>query len=197
MLKFQTIFGIRVPVIELPKLGRGAITVVFVVKGRVVSKKNNETAYTVKSDAEKFLYQTFKNKGQISLNDALNALTMVRVNYTGNTAWKAFLKRFSPVISEQMAYWADKYADKGLKFPLRKASVALKFAYNDRYRTDSSTNKNHTIMDLLVACGVIKDDSDDVVNSTHIQSARFYKRLGENICSIYLTFKSENIQNDP
>lgn len=194
MARHLTYFGVPVPVFRIEKLGSGAFTIRFVLKGRIVSKKNHQQAVARRKEAKEFLYETFKNKGQISLPDALAAVDMVQPKMIGNIEYNAFLKQFRPVIQEQMRVWEQRLGGKGLKFPLKKASLSLKLYFADRYVTDT-VNKQQSIQDLLVDCGVIANDDYATVNPIFAGSMNCHKKLRENICFISLSFKVENIEN--
>lgn len=190
-MKFYSYFGVTIPAWEQEKMGAGQFTIRFVVQGRVVSKKNNQLAVARTREAKDFLL----NKPNVTLQDALEALKMVKAKMRPNKEYQEFLNTFKPVIQEQMKYWEGQLGCKGLKFPLQKAALSLKFYFADRYVTDT-VNKQQSIQDLLVDCGVVKDDDYATLNPIVSKSASYFGKLRENICFISLSFKVENIQND-
>lgn len=194
MTRHRTYFGIPVPYFREESLGDGGFTIRFVLKGRIPSKKNHQMAIPFKKEAKDYLYAMFKERGQISLNDALAAVDMVTAKMIGNKAYYAFLKAFGPVIRDQMRVQEPKMAAKGLKFPLKRARLSLKFYFADRHITDT-VNKQQSIQDLLVDCGAVANDDYATLNPISSSSASFYKELKENICLVSLFCKVENIQN--
>lgn len=194
MARFSTHFGVIVPVFREEKLGAGAITIRFVLKGRVVSKKNHQMAVTVRKDAKEFLRNRAQATGMVSLVDALAAIDMVKAKMIGNREYTEFVNRFRPVVEAQKAIWERRLAAKGLKFPLQKAALSLRLFFKDKYITDT-VNKQQTIQDLLVECGVIENDDYCSLNPISSASARYYQELTENITFISLTFKNEKMKS--
>lgn len=195
MARFVTYFGVPVPVFREEKLGAGAITIRFVLQGRVVSKKNHQMAVTVRKEAKDFLKNKAQATGMVSLADALAAVDMVKAKMIGNKEYYEFLKHFRPVIEWQMATWRRRLEAKGLKFPLQKAALSLRLFFKDKYITDT-VNKQQTIQDLLVDCGVIQNDDYRSLNPINSASARYYQELTENITFISLTFKIDKTKNE-
>lgn len=193
MLKFQRIFGYRVPVFNEEKMGTGAVSIRFVLEGRIVSKKNNETAIPDKKAAKGHLHGRAVD-GWVRLSDALEALDMVKVRFVGNPQYRACAKKFVPIIQEQMGHWRPLLSEYGVSFPLQKGVLNVKLAFKDRRKTDT-INKMQTIHDLLVTAGAIKDDDYTVINPIRGYSRCFPKRLIENIASVSLTFENEKMKN--
>lgn len=194
MTRHKTYYGIPVPYFREESHGDGGFTIRFVLKGRIPSKKNKQMAVVSKGDAKKFLYATMRDNGKISLSDALRAVDMAKGKMIGNKAYYAFLELFRPVIREQMKAQEQKMAAKGLQFPLKKARLSLKFYYADRHITDT-VNKQQSIQDLLVDCGVVKNDDYGTLNPISSSSASFFRELKENVCMVLLFCKVENIEN--
>lgn len=192
MARSNYYFGVNVPVFKEEKLGSGSFTIRFVVKGRVISKKNHQMAVCRRKEAKEFLHSI---RGPISISDAMKAVDMVQGKMIGNIQYRDFLKVFKPVIQAQMKVWEQRLGSKGVKFPIPKAALSLKFYFADRYVTDT-VNKQQTIQDLLVDCGVVPDDDYATLNPIVAKSASYYGKLKENICFISLSFKVENIKND-
>lgn len=194
MLKFQRIFGIRVPIFNEEKMGTGAVTIRFVLEGRIVSKKNNETAIPDKKVAKEHLHRSAVN-GWVKLSDALGALDMVGVRFVGNPEYRACVKKYLPIIQEQMAHWAPKLSRHGVSFPIQKGVLNVKLAFKDRRKTDT-INKMQTIYDLFVTAGAVQDDDYSVLNPVKGYSRAFPQRMMENVASISLTFESGKIKNE-
>lgn len=195
MPRFQRYFGIRVPIFEEKKMGTGAITIRFVLEGRIVSKKNNETAIPDAKIAKDYLYQLNRVNGGVTLKDALEALAMIKVRFVGNPQYRACVKRYVPIIQEQMEYWKPLLIEYGVKFPLQEAVFNVKLGFKDRRKTDT-INKIQTIHDLLVTAGAILDDDYAVLNPVRGYSKSFPQRLMENISFISLTIENEKMKNE-
>lgn len=195
MARFITYFGVPVPVFRIEKIGAGAFTIRFVLKGRIASKKNNMQAVVRRKEAKDFLHGVQRDKGLITLADALRAVDMVQPKMVGNIDYRRFLDRFRPVIKEQMAVWESRLGAKGVKFPLRKVSLSMRLYFADQYITDT-LNKQQSVHDLLVDCGVIVDDDRLTVNPYTGESMSCFRKIKENICFISLSFKVENIKSE-
>lgn len=188
MKRFQTYFGVPIPPFKEEKLGAGSTTIRFVVTGKVPSKKNSQQAVTIRQRARDFLKQTRSQKGSISYDDAQKAISMCYAKMRGNAEYIHFVNKTKPVIVAQMQEWSKRLQSKGLIFPLDKATLSLRFYFNNRYVTDT-VNKQQTIQDLLVECGVIFDDDYDSLNPIHSASACYVDELAYSISFISLSFK--------
>jgi hypothetical protein len=186
--RFQTYFGVPIPPFKEEKLGAGSVTIRFVVTGKIPSKKNSQQAVTIRQKAREFLKLTQKQKGNISYDDAQKAIGMCYAKMRGNAEYIHFINETKPVIQAQMLEWSNRLKDKKLIFPLDKATLSLRFYFNNRYITDT-VNKQQTIQDLLVDCGVIADDDYDSLNPIHSASACYVDELIYSIAFISLSFK--------
>lgn len=195
MLKFQRIFGTRVPIFNEKKMGTGVVTIRFVLEGRIVSKKNNETAIPDAKMAKDYLHQLNTANGGITLKDALEAFKQVGIRFVGNPEYRACVKKYVPIIQEQMAYWEPLLAKHGVKFPLQEAVLSVKLAFKDRRKTDT-INKMQTIQDLMVTAGAIRDDDYTVLNPVSGYAKAFPQRLMENVSLVLLTIESEKTKNE-
>lgn len=188
MLRFQTYFGVPIPPFKEEKLGAGSISIRFVITGVIPSKKNNEMAVSVRRDAKKLLFDKQKTKGEINLNDALEAVNAVYAKVRPNQDYLTFVEAWRPKIQQQAAEWSERLKDKGLIFPLQKAAMSLRLYFKDRYVTDT-VNKQQTIQDLLKECGVIANDDYKSLNPITSASACYYQELIYNIAFISLSFR--------
>jgi hypothetical protein len=185
--RFQTYFKIPVPPFKEEKLGSGSTTIRFIVSGNIPSKKNNTMAVTIRSDAKYYLQSKAVN-GMISLKDAKAAVNRVHSKVRGNQEYQKWVKEQKPIILEQMHTWIDRLQEKGLVFPLEKATMSVRFYFNNNYNIDS-INKGQSIQDLLVECKVLKDDSYRVLNPIHYASANYKDELVDSICFVSISFK--------
>lgn len=188
MLRFQTYFGVPIPPFKEQKLGAGSTTIRFVITGIIPSKKSNEMAISVRRDAKKLLFDTQNSKGAINLDDALKAVNAVYSKIRPNQAYLTFVEAQKPIIQSQAAEWSKRLGNKGLIFPLQKASMCLRLYFKDRYVTDT-VNKQQTIQDLLIECGVIANDDYKTLNPITSASACYYQELIHNIAFISLNFR--------
>jgi hypothetical protein len=186
--RFQTYFGVPIPPFKEEKLGAGSTTIRFVVTGKVPSKKNSQQAVTIRQKARQFIKDTYKQKGKISYDDAQKAIGMCYAKMRGNAEYIHFINKMKPVMLEQMQEWSARLKDKGLIFPIGKATLSLRLYFNNRYVTDT-VNKQQTIQDMLVECGIIADDDYDSLNPIHSASACYYDELIYSIAFISLSFR--------
>lgn len=144
-------------------------------------------AVSVRRDAKKFLFDLQNSKGEINLNDALQAVNLVYAKIRPNQDYLAFVEAQKPLIQAQAATWSKRLEDKGLIFPLQKASMSLKLYFKDRYITDT-VNKQQTIQDLLIECGVIANDDYQTLNPITSASSRYNHEVSDNLAFISLSF---------
>lgn len=182
-----TYFGVALPPWKEKKIGAGSTSIRFVLKGNIISKKNNEQAVAVRRFAKQHLYSQQKG-GMVTLSDALKAVDMVHAKIRGNAAYLEFVERMKPVLQEQMDVWVDRLGSKGLVFPLNKASLNIRLYIKDRYRRDI-VNAQQTIQDLLKDCKVIEDDNDKIINPIFSESANYYDEILYNIAFVSLSFR--------
>ena len=186
--RFQTYFGVPIPPFKEEKLGAGSTTIRFVVTGKVPSKKNSQQSVAIRQKARDYLKGLNAKKGHITYDDAQKAIGMCYSKMRGNAEYIHFVKKTKPVIQEQMLEWSNRLKEKGLIFPLSKATLSLRFYFNNRYVTDT-VNKQQTIQDLLVESGVIADDDYDSLNPIHSASACYVDELIHSISFISLSFR--------
>jgi hypothetical protein len=187
-MRFQTYFGVPIPPFKEEKLGAGSATIRFVITGKIPSKKNSQQAVTLRQHARNYLNEQLKKNGVITPKDAHRALSMTKAKMRGNLPYQEFLKKTKPVIMEQMQEWSARLRDKGLIFPIPKAALSLRFYFNNRYITDT-VNKQQTVQDLLVECGVIANDDYNSLNPIHSASACYVDELIYNIAFVSLSFR--------
>lgn len=183
--RFLTYFGVAIPPYKEDKFGATSTTIRFVLNTKIVSKKNNQQAVTIRKIARDWANKQSKLR-QPSWADVHKAISMCSSKIRGNKDYKDFVKANKPVIQKQMNFWVEKLQDKGLVFPLQKATMTLKFYFKNKYITDT-VNKQQSVQDLLVECGVIANDDYKTLNPIHSQSACFYEEIIQDIAFISLT----------
>ena len=113
---------------------------------------------------------------------------MVKSKMRGNVPYIEFLAKVKPIIIEEMQEWSARLSNKGLIFPIPKAAMSLRLYFKDRYITDT-VNKQQTIQDLLVHCGVISNDDYKSLNPIHSASASYYEEIIYDISFVSLSFR--------
>lgn len=191
-LRHSTYFGVHIPPWREQKYGKGRgagiTTIRFVISGRVVSKKNNLQAVTIRKDARKWAKNEQKTGRKPTWDDVNYAIGLVYSKMWGNAEYKEFIEKYKPIIQEQMQEWSKRLAKNGLVFPIPACKMNLRLYFKDKYITDT-VNKQQTIQDLLKECGVIPDDNYRCLNPISSASASYYQEIIDNISFISLSFK--------
>lgn len=189
-IRFKTYHGVIIPPWKEDKMGAGAITIRFVVKGRVPSKKNNQLSVTVRRDARKYL-KDLQDKGvPITWQIAHNAVRKCYSKMRTNKEYQEFLAWVKPIIHEQASSYAPLMKKHGITFPLKKASLSLQFYFANRYSTDT-VNKQQTIQDMLIDAKIIADDNYVTLNPISGASACYAEEITDNISFIQITFRPD------
>lgn len=184
-MRFQTYFGVPIPPFKEKKLGAGSTTIRFVVTGKIPSKKNSQQSVAIRQKARDYLKKLNAQKGHITYQDAQTAIGMCYSKMRGNAEYAHFVNANKPIIHSQMAEWSARL---GPIFPIDKATLSLRFYFNNRYITDT-VNKQQTVQDLLVESGVIVDDDYDTLNPIHSASACYADELIHSIAFISISFR--------
>ena len=182
-----TYFGVPVPPWKEEKIGNKGTTIFFILTGKTPSKKNNQHAVTIRKYARSWAIQQSKTGRSPSWADVHKAISMCKSKMRGNTEYLAFLEKVKPVLQKQAACWSEKLFYKGLVFPIKKSTLALKFYFKDRYVTDT-VNKQQTIQDVLVHSGIIANDDYNSLNPINSASGLYYEEIVKDISRITLTF---------
>lgn len=184
--RFQTWYGIPVPPFKEETYSGASTTIRFVISGNVVSKKNNQQAVTIRKVARDWANKMQRSGKQATWADVQQAISMTSSKMRGNAKYIDFVKKYKPIIQEQMQDWSSRLGDKGLIFPISKATMTLRLYFKNRYVTDT-VNKQQTVQDLLVECGVIANDDYKSLNPIVSKSACYYEEILEDITFISLT----------
>lgn len=185
--RYQTWFSVPIPPFKEDKFGAKSTTIRFVLTGKMPSKKNNQQAVTIRQPTRAWANEMERQGKVATWRDVHKAINMVSSKMRGNAAYKDFVKKCKPILIEQMAWWSKSLRDKGLCFPLPKATMTLKLHFKNRYITDT-VNKQQTIQDVLVDCGVIANDDYNSLNPIMSKSACYYEEIIYDIAFISLTF---------
>lgn len=186
--RFQTYFGIPIPPFKDDKLAPGSITIRFIITGKIPSKKNNQMSVSVRKFARDWAKKQEKSGKVASWRDVHSAISKCKSKVRPNTDYQEWVAKTKPILHEQSAVWASRLQEKGLIFPLKKATLSLRLYFKDRYITDT-VNKQQSIQDLLIACGIIANDDYKTLNPIHSASASFYEEIIYDIAFISLSFR--------
>lgn len=186
--RFQTWFGVPIPPFKEELFGSHSTTIRFVITGSIPSKKNNQQAITVRQSARDWVNEMKRQGKQPTWEMMHEAISRTTSKMRGNAKYIEFLEASRPVIKEQMQFWSKSLSSKGLMFPLTQATMSLRLYFKNRYITDT-VNKQQTIQDLLVDCGVIANDDYNTLNPINSKSGCFYEEIIYDIAFISITTK--------
>lgn len=185
--RFVTYHGIPIPPFKEEKIGAGSTTIRFVITEKIPSKKNNSMAVTIRKDAREYLNNISKD-GMVTLKQAQSAISKTHSKVRGNKEYQEWVRTQKPILLKQMNTWSERLAGKGLIFPIQKATMSVRFYFNNNYITDT-INKAQSVQDLLVDCKIVQDDNYNVLNPIHYASANYKDELIYSICFISISFK--------
>lgn len=181
------LFGVNVPSWKAEKQGAGASTITFILRGKIISKKNNQMAIVYKKTARMWVDAQRKAGKNATWKDVDSVLSLTQTRFIGNKLYSECKRNFLPVLEEQKKIWMQRLAEKGLKFPLKKASMNLRLYFKYKHITDT-VNKQQTIQDLLVEAGIIADDDYETLNPIYSASC-YQKNISDNLAVIRLSFQ--------
>jgi hypothetical protein len=184
--RILTYFNVPIPPFKEEKYGANSTTIRFVIRGNVPSKKNNQQAVTIRKHARSWAKNQQNLGKNPTWNDVQKAISMTSSKMRGNAKYIEFVKKYKPVLHTQMAEWVSRLGEKGLIFPLTKATMTLKFYFKNRYITDT-VNKQQTIQDLLVDAGVLANDDYKTLNPITSKSGCYYEEITEDLAFISIT----------
>jgi len=185
--RIKTYHGIAVPPWKHEPVNR-SITMVFVIKGRIPSKKNELVAVVDREDAFKYL-KTLPETVNKSQCTTMLFKTFGRVK--NSKEYEKWELSAVETFKKQQKSFIDMAQRHGIVFPITKATVTTKFYWKGKYRRDNS-NKSEGLHDALVKARVLLDDSDRVIPDTS-QGARDYSdEILESMAVIYITVPLKN-----
>lgn len=186
--RFQTYFGVPIPPQKRVKYGSGTTTIRFVITGKIPAKKNRQQSVTIRNAARSWANEIKKQKQNPTWEDLHKGISMVSSKMRGNAEYLEYLKLIKPVIQKQMQFWSERLFEKGLTFPIPKASMTLRMYFKDKYIRDT-VNVQQTIQDTLVECGVIANDDYNTLNPIFSESECYHEEIIYNIAFISLSFR--------
>lgn len=191
---YVTYFGQKIPRFKEEKLGAGSVTIRFVITGKTPSKKNNQMSVAVRKIARDWAKKQEEIGKQPTWRDVNKAITLCRSKVRPNKEYQEWVQHMKPVLQKQSAWWSEQLSDRGLIFPLQKASMSIKFHFKDRYITDT-VNKQQSVQDLLVAAGIIANDDYGTLNPIWAGSACYYNEMTTDVVFISLSFRLNKMQH--
>lgn len=186
--RFQTYFGVPIPPFKEEKIGAGSTTIRFVITGRVPSKKNNQMSVAVRMPARKWAEKLKQSGAPPTWDTVQKAISKCKSKVRPNTQYKEWVEKTIPTLHQQSSWWINQLQEKGLVFPLQKATMSIRFYFKSRYITDT-VNKQQAIQDLLIEAGIISNDDYNTINPIHAASACFYEEIIHDIVFISLSFR--------
>ena len=181
--RITSLFGVLLPPKKKIKDVR-YITIRFVVTGVIPSKKNRQRArsnfWAIKASLNKM--KSFIHPSAV----AKIVEERLKLYIQSAPEHQKWLESTKPIVTAQAAEWALKYRDYGLVFPLSNISVKVYHYWADNRKRDLS-NKFETLADMLVACGIIEDDSWQVMNQISSEGNGYSGQINEHITTIDLT----------
>jgi hypothetical protein len=186
--RFQTYFSVPIPPFKEEKLGAGSVPIRFVLTGKVPSKKNNQMSVAVRKIARNWAKKQQKAGKNPTWRDVNRAISMCSSKVRPNKEYQDWVEKMKPVLHAQSSWWIKNLGDRGLIFPVKKATMSLRLYFKDRYITDT-VNKQQAIQDLLIAAGIIANDDYNSLNPIHSASACFYEEIIYDIAFITLSIK--------
>lgn len=157
------------------------LTVSFVIPGTIPSKKNMIWADNNVSQIAGKLYKFSCVKDCVDWLKE-NVRSFVR-NSKKYTDW---VEEMKPIIREQSATELAKYEKYGLSFPLTNTTVSVYHYWADNMARDNS-NKYDSIIDLFVSCGILSDDSWQIVEENKSASQCYYGEILQHLTRIDIT----------
>lgn len=182
--QIKTFFGVHIPPFKEQKLGSGGVTIRFILTGKTPSKKNNQMSVAVRKFARDWAKKQEKDGKSPSWATVNKAISLCKSKVRPNTDYQEWVEKMKPVLHQQCKFYIDRLGGKGLIFPLKKATLNLRFYFKDRYITDT-VNKQQSIQDLLISAGIIANDDYKTLNPIYSSSASFYGEILQDI--VYIT----------
>lgn len=180
--RIKTYYGIPVPPWRHTPMGK-CMTFVFIIRGRIPSKKNELVAVVDRNDAFAFLKTL---PPMITHNQAISLLYKTFGRVTNSKEYEKWEAGAVEIFKSQLAKNQATAEKNGLIFPLSKAVVNVYLYWKGKYRRDNS-NKSEGLHDALVKACVLLDDSDRVMPDTTQHAKDYTGEITESMAVIYVT----------
>lgn len=182
--------GIYVPPWRHEPMGK-CLTLVFVIQGRIPSKKNELVAVVERKDAFSYMRDVLATApAVIDKTTVANMITTSLFKAYGKVVnskeYEAWELSAVELFKEQLKLFVPAAQKHGLVFPLDKATVTVKFYWKGKYRRDNS-NKSEGLHDALVAAHILADDSDKVMPDTAQGAKDYSDEILKSMAVIYIT----------
>lgn len=157
------------------------ITIRLVITGIIPSKKNLIYA---SSNLPLLLGSLYKFS---VVKECVDFLRKSLKPFVKNSArYEEWVKKVRPVVLRQAKAEEAKYAKWGIELPLDNVSIRVYHYWKDNSRRDNS-NKYDTIVDLLVSCCILKDDTWQVVGKNESEADCYAGEIMDHITTIDIT----------
>lgn len=180
--RIKTHYGIPVPPWKDIPMGR-CMTLVFIIKGRIPSKKNELVGVVDRNDAFKYL-KTLPS--MVSKKECATMLFKTYARIKNSLAYEKWESEAVEILKAQLAQNQKAAQKNGLIFPLSNAAVTVKYYWKGKYRRDNS-NKAEGLHDALVKAHILTDDSDKVMPDTSQRARDYTDEVVESLAVIYIT----------
>ena len=156
---------------------------VFIVTGRIPSKKNELVGVVDRNDAFEYLKPL---PDVITKKQAITALFKTFARIKNSLVYEKWENETVELFKQQQLVFRDAAIRNGLTFPLSNVTIAIKFYWKGKYRRDNS-NKSEGIHDALVKAHIIMDDSDRVMPDTEQRARDYSDEILKSMAVIYIT----------
>lgn len=180
--RIKTYHGISVPPWRHEPVGR-CMTMVFILKGRIPSKKNELVAVVDRADAFAYL-KTLPAK--VDKKDCVTMLFKTFGRVKNSLEYEKWEANAIEILKEQQKVFIPAAQKHGIIFPIYRASVVTKFYWKGKYRRDNS-NKSEGLHDALVKAHILLDDSDRVMPETSQGAKDYSEEVTESMAVMYIT----------
>ena len=159
------------------------VTLRFVIQGVIPSKKNmiwaDNNLYAIKSRLYSFKV----------VKECVDWLNENLVSFIRNSKkYQDWVETTKPVLLEQANIERVKYEKFGILYPLNNVSVKVYHYWKDNRERDNS-NKYDSIIDLFVACGLLKNDCWQVVQRNESEAECYEGEILDHITTIDVTVR--------
>lgn len=105
-----------------------------------------------------------------------------------STRYEEWVEKTKPAVLRQAAAEKARYEKFGIIYPLENVSIRVYHYWKDNVRRDNS-NKYDTIVDLLVGCGILKDDTWQVVGKNESEAECYAGEILDHITTVDITVR--------
>lgn len=180
--RIKTYYGIHVPPWRYSPMGK-CMTFVFIMRGRIPSKKNELVAVVDRNDAFSLLKTM---PPMITHSQATTLLFKTFGRVKNSLDYEKWELQAVEIFKDQLSKNQPTAEKNGIIFPMQKAVVNVYLYWKGKYRRDNS-NKSEGLHDALVKANIILDDSDRVMPNTAQHAGDYSEEITESMAVIYIT----------